>query len=500
MRYLKYITGVVAGVALVGCSSFLEEAPDQRTEIDNPTKARELLVFAYPGSNYFFSLETMSDNTADSKRTQNSYLDNTAYYSWEDEKQESWDSPAEYWGDAYTAIAQANQTLVSLETMSVGEEELKAIKGEALLARAYAHWKLMNIFCLAYDPATAGSELGIPYVDEVEEELIKQYERGTLAEDYAKVEQDIVEGVELFRALKEAPKYQPSRSEKFHFTLASGNALAAEFFAFKGEWDKVLEYTEDLGDEPAGLFSMEATVELGPNQIGIAYGSDQTAGNLLVAGTRSLLNRYAGMRRFGATRDVTNAMRGTTYNPFNVGYYLPFYHRSQDVNFIPKFYEYFVYSNQAAGIGTPTVNVALLTVDEMYLYRIEAFIMKDQLDRAAKMMGYFAKSKMTNSAAYDHSNITANALIRKVSSSEEYQPFYAMTDSQRALVKFLAEQRRLTTVHTGARWFDIKRYNLPVTHAFLVEGTSVELTPKDGRKAVQLPQSALGAGLTPNPR
>ena len=49
----KYIFGLLTmtlGVALTSCESFLDEVPDNRTEIDTPEKVQLLLVSGYPHS------------------------------------------------------------------------------------------------------------------------------------------------------------------------------------------------------------------------------------------------------------------------------------------------------------------------------------------------------------------------------------------------------------------------------------------------------------------
>jgi hypothetical protein len=50
------------------------------------------------------------------------------------------------------------------------------------------------------------------------------------------------------------------------------------------------------------------------------------------------------------------------------------------------------------------------------------------------------------------------------------------------------------------RWFDIKRYGIPVNHV-LQNGGVVTLEPDDERQVLQIPQAAIDVGgLEPNPR
>ena len=69
--------------------------------------------------------------------------------------------------------------------------------------------------------------------------------------------------------------------------------------------------------------------------------------------------------------------------------------------------------------------------------------------------------------------------------------------------------RRFHFLHTGMRWFDVKRFGIEITRREVAGASSATLTFKaldnvltkdDPRRAIQLPQDVISAGLTPNPR
>ena len=68
----------------------------------------------------------------------------------------------------------------------------------------------------------------------------------------------------------------------------------------------------------------------------------------------------------------------------------------------------------------------------------------------------------------------------------------------------LLDMRRIETIHRGMRWFDIKRFGMEIKRRMMenhVPGRLVDvLTVDDERKAIQVPQQARDAGVTPNPR
>ncbi|MGK9537118.1 RagB/SusD family nutrient uptake outer membrane protein, partial [Salmonella enterica subsp. enterica] len=85
-------------------------------------------------------------------------------------------------------------------------------------------------------PATAATDLGIPYVTEPETVLIKKYTRNTVEEVYDNIQKDIDEGLKYVTNEYKEPK--------FHFNKEAGKAFASRFYLIKGNWAKVLEVTE----------------------------------------------------------------------------------------------------------------------------------------------------------------------------------------------------------------------------------------------------------------
>jgi hypothetical protein len=59
--------------------------------------------------------------------------------------------------------------------------------------------------------------------------------------------------------------------------------------------------------------------------------------------------------------------------------------------------------------------------------------------------------------------------------------------------------RRIEGLHDGLRWHDLKRYGIEIEH---VQGKDAprKLVWNDDRRAIQLPQEVIVAGMTANPR
>ena len=184
MKNLKYIYAFIFTVALTGCSDFLDQVPDTRVDLTTTEHARQLMNTAYPTYNYGWACEIMSDNIIDNNSPdENGVRFNLSSYDIGDEEMYRWeqnrsnsglDSPSMIWQGYYLSIANANATLELLNRLKANQggildETQSAIRGEALLLRAYAHFTLATVFCEPYrGPELGRLQPGIPYITEPE--------------------------------------------------------------------------------------------------------------------------------------------------------------------------------------------------------------------------------------------------------------------------------------------------------------------------------------------
>lgn len=90
----------------------------------------------------------------------------------------------------------ANPILAQIDAAS-GDESVKAqLKAEALALRAYFEWLLVNKFAKAYNPATAETDPGVPYVLE-DWDISVPTEKWTVAQVYAQALADIDAAISL---------------------------------------------------------------------------------------------------------------------------------------------------------------------------------------------------------------------------------------------------------------------------------------------------------------
>ncbi len=490
---------LVISTLLFSCDNFLDEVPDDRTQIDNAEKIGELITKAYPEAGYAPFIEPRTDNAGDKGGSASENRYNTEMFFWRDVDDTNADFPVNYWNETYEAIAQANHALQAIEELG-GGSEFSHLKGEALLARAYAHFMLVNIWAKTYDPATAGSDLGIPYVDEPENVVIKEYKRNTVKEVYDRIETDLLEGLPLITNEYNVPK--------FHFNVKAANAFASRFYTFKGEWQKVIDYSSEVLDaDPATLLrdytGFYQTLTYDENLA--RHTSTDDPANLLLVSGNSLFGRFYASARYQLTSDISNELFTANSNPIptlpntSVGSWGYRVFGNDLVLNLPKHDEYFRVTNATANIGFAFVTYVLFSTDEVLLNRAEAYVMLNQTDKAMEDINSFLSVKTQEyDASRDVRTLTDITTFYQVDSGI-YTPFYEISADQLPLIHCVTEFRKREFYNEGLRWFDIRRFNLEVTHEDFV-GNKMVLEKEDNRKQLQLPPDAISFGLQPNAR
>jgi hypothetical protein len=476
---------------LLGCNDFLGTEPDStRANIRTPEQVSQLLITAYPQGSYVTFGESMSDNVADKGRGQDDRVNRGSYlFEVVDAPVDKEDAPDMYWAQSYRAIAASN---LALEIIANAENpaSFSAQKGEALVARAYAHFMLVSFYSKFYDPETASTDPGIPYVTESENVVVKTYERKTVAYVYEMIEKDLLEGLPLIADFSyTVPKY--------HFNQAAANAFASRFYLVKRNYAKVVEHANRVfpsGDIAGNLRPWNTEyISLSYDAIWKRYSRASENANLLLVETNSLFGRYAPSYRYGLTNakwSEINQISGLTGS--NASWAYPVYTQGEENLFIPKLTEYFVKESVNAEIGMTYVMVPLFTTEEVLFNRAEANLYLNNSAASLADLNLFMSKRLRNYDAAAHA-VTA-AKIRS---------YYGLSNTTQnnllGLLISIADLRRLEFTQEGMRWFDILRYGIDVEHPTR-EGQVISIKSDDPRRTLQLPQSAVLSGLELNKR
>lgn len=530
MKMKKHIILAIATAFMFGlssCSDFLDELPDNRTEL-TPDNVSKILLSAYPTTAICEIAEMASDNT-DAYPNNFSAFDRLQedLYKWEDSSERGEDSPHALWEACYIAAAACNQALKVIE--DAGDPvSLNPVKGEALVCRAYAHFLLANIFCKAYG-TTAKTDLGIPYMKDIETTVLPSYTRGTLEGVYKNIEADLLAGMDLISDnVYSVPKY--------HFTKKAAYAFAARFYLYYvqsdgSNYDEVIKFADRvLGNNAsavvrdwASLGALDLNGDVAPN----AYVDASNGANLLLVSAHSYWGyvhapygsgqRYAHgplaaietCRSSGLWGDYSSNKAASVYYmyPWSNSSALP----TKIV--IQKVAQYKETVDPVVGTINGHIINAAFTTDETLLCRAEAYIMKgagfyqQAISDLNVWQSAFTRSTtpLTVDAINDYyGKMSYYTLIAPTVKKELHPTFTIVDKTQENLIHCLLHARRVTTLHEGLRWLDIKRYGIVIYRRFISStgmlSISDVLEADDLRHAVQIPTDVISAGMEPNPR
>jgi len=171
--------------------------------------------------------------------------------------------------------------------------------------------------------------------------------------------------------------------------------------------------------------------------------------------------------------------------------------------FFPKASEMFEYTDKVAGIGFTHIVRAEFTAEETLLCRAEALIYLDRINEAVADLqvwnsSHLAPEELTLDVInnfYRPHNILFVKGLRNAKMSNQFK----ITPEQLPLIHCVLHFRRIETMFDGYRWFDIKRYGIEITHNIDGKGLQ-QLSFDDERRAIQLPQEVISAGMESNPR
>ena len=553
MKKLLYGALSVVMMTAVGCSDFLDQSPDERVEITNLDQVIQLIGSAYSTGNYGWLCELSRDNILDVNApflaTQSNgsevlvhynlgaynRMDDEAYRFEPVKSSTDSDSPTSIWEGCYNAIATANHALVLLDGIKEQtygrnasdnemSDRMKAAYAECYLTRAYHHFILVNIFSQAYkDDDASRADVGIPYCDEPEDMVLVNYDRGTVTDTYNRIEEDLQQGLKwVNNIIYTMPKW--------HFNENAAHAFAARFYLYKRDYAKVIEHADAVLGQDASLLPDKLMDYSGfddcvySDDYAEIWQSPDANNNLFLMTTystqwrRSVGYRYATAGK--ALRDIEYHL-GPNWN----WYLMPaagvgggtFYDGNSDHGFTSaRIAERFEYTDKVAGIGYAHVVRREFTCTQLLLERAEAKLLGNHdIDGCIEDMIAYDNSRQSfsesNKAFYTASNAMTPLTRQKIekwyvkpsnsnvitdwSTTDSMSVSFHIPDSMYVYMNCLNDMRRYETAYTGIRFFDLKRFGLEYSHVWSVDAVPYNLRWNDPRRAIEVPQEVLAAGM-----
>ncbi|WP_029274408.1 RagB/SusD family nutrient uptake outer membrane protein [Pedobacter borealis] len=334
------------------------------------------------------------------------------------------------WGSAYRSIYSANAIINGVPTATKGTDAQKlSITGEALVIRANCYLELLTVFAKAYNPATAGTDPGLPLVtstDVNDKVPARSSLKATLDEIIGNVTTAI-------------PALPSSNVNRYRVTKYVAYGLLTRIYLYMADFVDAKKYNDLALTGPHTLLNYNSytlptgfpVYELSPEVLW-QRASVNGSPNFMLYSTD--LKSYFDSNDLRYELSTITTVNGLGRTPF------------------PGEYNF--------GITFP----------EMYLTKAELLAREGKFNEAMYIVNMLRKNRIKTAAYVDQT----------------------ATTGEEALVKVLAERRR-EGAYSGLRWFDMKRLDqegrMPEVKRINQTSLAVEVTlaPKSPNYTFEIP-------------
>lgn len=348
-----------------------------------------------------------------------------------------------------------NIVLANADKASGDPVKARQLKAEAYILRAYFHYLLVNFYAKAYNPATAPTDGGIPYVKE-DNLLSVPNQKSTVGEVYT----NIVSDIDAAFALNSLPAIPINN---MRVGLGFANAVKAQVLIAMRNYPGALAAAnaslainstvlDDNTYTPVGTGPFSRPILTSPDNLFYA----STAGTLIFQGpSLEVMNYYE-------PGSVINDYIKPYYSPASV---------ALSITGVPgaKLWYYTA--------STYSINTAGLTTSDTYLIKAECLARTQDIGGAMAIVNMMRKKRIV---AKSYTDLTAGSLAQ------------AMTYIQRL--------SRTEFLYTMKNYLNIKRWNtedaFKQTITRTVNGVTYTLRPESPLWIFPFPQS--GTNYNPN--
>ncbi len=152
------------------------------------------------------------------------------YYKWTASTSDT-DLNVEYsWAFYYHLIGNANIVINGIEAAEGLPETKNYVKGQALVYRAFAHYKLVQLFAGRYVAGSSNMQLGVPY--KLNSELLVP--RNTVEEVYTMINDDLDKAILALQSTN-------SRRNKSHINRSVALGMKARVNLTQGNWNIAIQ-------------------------------------------------------------------------------------------------------------------------------------------------------------------------------------------------------------------------------------------------------------------
>lgn len=388
------------------------------------------------------------------------------------------------WEDYYKKIMGCNVVMDELSEVSGTPERKAFLRGQCLSLRSFYYLLLVNYFGLPYNYGDPEQNPGVPL--KLDSGVRDEYfTRASVAAVYKQIEKDLLEADQLLTE-------NTHTVSVYEITLPATKALLSRVYLYMEEWDKSIEFSNQLLQAKPALSAYINFTSLGGKSQGAMY-----SGVCDPKESKEIIWLYRGAPNLGSVNDYSFLLTRPPYAASDD--LIKSYEDTNDAKDLRK-KSFITFSNLFGTYSGPLImnrakdehQMGLRTA-EVYLNRAEAYIRK------------FGETQDDESRVKALADLNTLREHRYDTRLAAYVPkSYTAFDD---LLNFCKEERRRELCFEEYhRWFDLRRYGMPgLKHEFIsFAGIKQEfvLQPESPRYVLPIPQSAMDANpaLTQNPQ
>ena len=478
--YYRFLSIFLFLFVLLSCDAALEEEPQNKLKPETVTDYDELLNNGYPTTKDYgtqvlldYYVEMLADDM--DIRYFNADADEYAIhpYSFEDthEHTSMLGGYDQAWKNLYQSIYYANVVVENIDDATGDINFRNYIKGEAMALRAFAYFKLINLYGAPYNAATAASDLGVPLkLDPTVQS--ESYTRSTVQEVYDQIQSDLTKGIQLMVDNDQGVE------SKYKLRPISAKLLASRVALYKQDFLATIEYATEVIEKNSQLFDLSGfTINYAQSSFGygqgIHYLNEANQNVLFLYGSNPFYRYVYWPGSLALSDDFIDI-----FEPGDVRLHYFSWQKG------PQGLVYFKFRPFPNRLGEP---IHGFRVEEAYLNRAEAYAMTGELDKALEDLNVIRKMKFDEQF--------------NAEDPDYYEYTRTEFSSQEEVIEGVREERRRELFGEFHRWYDLRRYGMPEIIHEHNEDTFV-LPQGDPRYILQIPQVELDYNplMKKNPR
>lgn len=455
-KIFSFLAIIISMMLMAGCKKYTDITPKGQNLLDKVSDLDLLLNVSHSGQPWTYQKQTMliNDNYLYAANVPNAISGvqslNKIALTYDEAGDRAGLTPTDFpYEGLYGTISKVANVVITMGDQASGDAQLmKQLKAEAYILRAFLHYRLVNIYAKAYDPATAAADGGIPYVDDLKFGELNR--KNTVKEVYDKILNDVNTGLAL-DALPNLPKNSMRIGKGFGYGVKAQVLLSMRDYAGALEAvNEALKYNSTLEDHRPYMAitprSARALTRVGltaADNVFYAFGSNIDP-SLFTASPEVLTNYEPG----NIVRDQTDTY-SLAFGMLYVG--------------LPDSPAWLAIGYQGNSSGMTTSDLVLIKAECL----IRTGKIGDGMTEIEKI-----RIRRTDPAVYNQLNVTTEAQAMAV----------------------LQRTSRIEFIFTIRNFINIKRWNMegkyPMTITRTVSGNTFTLKPNSKLYIYPFPQSA----------